>query len=188
MQKKFNIFEKWIREDYQEMNELLIIYFGGKVQRVNTNGVPYDHTWKMQQPGAVSHARFMSKAIYIMKILMTHHQLPLNVLSEEEKYQIEYISNFFFFIYAQYFLQVMVSSVAPRLDLAFWENVHHFSSIDNVLVESVFSSIYRHLWYLSEELVPLALCDSGTMHKEKTEIIKKMLSFERPHIFHPQNS
>ena len=71
-----NITETWIREDYQEMNELLIIFFGGRVQRRDANGLLYNHTWKMQRPGAVSHARFMSKAIYMMKIFATSSTPP----------------------------------------------------------------------------------------------------------------
>ena len=42
-----NINEDWIREDYQEMNELLIVFFGGQVQRRDTNGAVYSHVWRM---------------------------------------------------------------------------------------------------------------------------------------------
>ena len=56
----------------------------------------------------------------------------------------------------------MVSSAAPWLDLELWENVSHFLMSDPVLVEAVLISINRHLWHLSEELVPLSLYDRRT--------------------------
>ena len=50
-------------------------------------------------------------------------------------------------------------------------------------MESVLVSIYRHLWYLSEELLPLALCDDGTDAEEKQEIVKAMLNAGRLQTF-----
>ncbi len=80
----------------------------------------------MQRPGAVSHARFMAKCIYIIKIFMTRHQLPRHVLSCQQHTQIERIAKFALFLYAKYFLQAMMPAAAPRLDLEFWEDVQHF--------------------------------------------------------------
>ena len=93
---------------------------------------------------------------------MTCHQLPLNILTAEQKLLVGRVSKFVLFMYGKYFLQSMIPSSAPCLDLEFWENVHHFSADDPDLVLSVLRSIYRHMWYLSEELVILALCDKGT--------------------------
>lgn len=48
------------------------------------------------------------------------------------------------------------------------------------------TSIHRHLWYLSEELVPLALCDRDTPGTEKAAIVRAMLAAGRPQHFPPQ--
>ena len=146
---ELNESEEWIREDYQELNELLIIYFGGTVRRSGGNRDPYDHAWTMKRPGAVSHARFIAKAIYLIKINMTSHQLPMHVLTADQKFLVERVSKFVLFIYGKYFLQSMIPSSAPHLDLEFWESVYHFSADDPDLVLSVLQSIYRHMWYLS---------------------------------------
>ena len=66
----------------------------------------------MQWSGAVSHARFMAKALYIMKIYMTCHQCQ----------QVERITKFTFFLHAKYFLQAMLPAPAPHY-LELWENV-----------------------------------------------------------------
>lgn len=97
-----------------------------QVRRRHADGHIYEPRWKLQKPGAVSHARFMAKAIYIMKMYMTRAQLPRNVVLPREQHQIERIAKFVFFVYAKYFLQSMVPLAAPRLDLEFWEDVHHF--------------------------------------------------------------
>ena len=99
------------------------------MQRRNLAEQVYDHAWKMQRPGAVSHARFMAKAIYLMKIYITRHQLPLAVLTNRERPQIERIAPFVFFIYGKYYLQTMLPAAAPRLDMEFWTDVHHFQVI-----------------------------------------------------------
>ena len=80
----------------------------------------------------------------------------------------------------------MVASAAPRLDLEFWENVQHFSKSDPEMSEAVNMSIYRHMWYLSEELVSLCLCDTATSNDDKAELIKVMLSVGRPREFIPK--
>ena len=110
----------------------------------------------------------------------------MHVLTAEQKFLVERVSKFVLFIYGKYFLQSMIPSSAPRLDLEFWESVYHFSADDPDLVLSVLQSIYRHMWYLSEELVILALCDKGTGNEEKEEIIKAMINTDRPRHFPPQ--
>ena len=36
------------------------------------------------------------------------------------------------------------------------------------------------MWYLSEELVPLSLCDEGLENEEKKHIVEAMLTAGRP--------
>ena len=63
-----------------------------------------------------------------------------------------------------------------------------FQASDPELVQSVLVSIKRHLWYLSEELVPLSLCDSNTSDPEKASIVAAMLQAGRPQQFTPQKT
>ena len=48
--------------------------------------------------------------------------------------------------------------------------------------------IRRHLWYLSEELVPLSLCDNYTSDVEKAAIVTMMLRAGRPQHFQQQKT
>ena len=181
-----NVSESWIREDYQELNELLIAYFGGVVRRRGLDGTVYNHPWHMERAGAVSTARFMGRSLYFIKIEMTKHQLPETVISTEEKTEVGRVAKFTLFLYAKYFLQTMVPAAAPRLDLEFWRETHQFQTCDPHLVDFVLTSVYRHMWYLSEELVPLALCDDGTSSIDKENIVKAMLASNRPQSYKPQ--
>ena len=97
-----------------------------QVHRRNAAGEIISHSWRLQRPKAVSHARFMAKGILIMKIYMTRHQLPSSVLFPQEREQVARIAKFVFFLYSKYFLEAMIPAAAPRLDLEFWTNVHHF--------------------------------------------------------------
>ena len=47
------------REDYRELIELTFVYLGGELPA---------RKFFLRQPGAMHHARFMSKAIYLLKM------------------------------------------------------------------------------------------------------------------------
>lgn len=64
--------------------------------------------------------------------------------------------------------------------------LHLFQPFDNDLVTAVHVSVKRHMWYMSEELVPLALCDHGTSNAEKKAIVAHMLQAGRPQQIVPQ--
>ena len=63
------------RDDYKEMLELAIIILGGDLER----------KLKFKLPGALHHARWMSKPLYLMKLYMFRDQL---ILLDEELAQI----------------------------------------------------------------------------------------------------
>ena len=60
------ICKKWPRDDYKELIQLIIVWFGGYVR---------NFTFKM--PGADHHARWMSKAIYFMKLALLEKQYQM---------------------------------------------------------------------------------------------------------------
>ena len=44
----------------------------------------------------------------------------------------------------------------------------------------------RQMFYLTEEMVMLALCDNGTEESEKKDLIEALLKQDRPQHFSPQ--
>ena len=55
--------DKKMREDYLEMAKLCLIYIGGDLPKSMSNFI-------LSEPGAYSHARWMAKVIYVLKIAM----------------------------------------------------------------------------------------------------------------------
>ena len=60
------------RGDYKELLELVKLILGGEIERKKG----YHYT--IQRPGADHHARWMSKGIYVLKMVMLQHQLKLH--------------------------------------------------------------------------------------------------------------
>lgn len=92
------------RKDYKELLELIILFLDGDDQR----------TIKFKYPGAMHRARWMSKAIYCLKIWMFRKQF---VLKTEEEKMIRYVSLFVVMVYAKYWFVSSIPTSAPYNDL-----------------------------------------------------------------------
>ena len=150
----------WPREDYKELLELMIVYLGGTVS---------GFTFKM--PGADHHARWMSKAIYFLKIKLLSDVFDL---LPDEKIVVEEVSKFTALLYVKYWLQTPLPSSAARHDLEFLDKVLNYRHTNPSVAYSVIQSVNRHLWYLTSQLIPLALADPGLEDTSK-ELIAKAL-------------
>lgn len=58
------------RADYRELLELTVIFLGGYL--------PASRKFRIRKPGAVPHARFMSKNIYILKMYLLSDHIELD--------------------------------------------------------------------------------------------------------------
>ena len=152
----------WPREDYKELLELMIVYLGGPVP---------GFTFKM--PGADHHARWMSKAIYFLKIKLLSKVFDL---SDEERFIVDEISKFTALLYVKYWLQTPLSSSAARHDLEFMTKVLHYRLTNSSVAFHVLQSVHRHLWYLTPQLIPIALTDPGLEDSSKEMIAKALHS------------
>ena len=102
---KAYVFQKDIvRKDRKELAELVITYLS------ETN-------LKIRKPGAVHHARFLSKANYYLKLQLLSKQLDFVKDSNVLKSQINIISEFVCCFYAPWYLKSNESIKAPFLDL-----------------------------------------------------------------------
>ena len=122
----------WPREDYKELLQLLIVSLGGKVPG-----------FSFKMPGADHHARWMSKAIYYLKIRLLSNVFEL---SPEERIQVDQISEFTAVLYVKYWLQAPLPSCAARLDLEFMAKVLHYRLTRPAVAFNVLQSTNRHLW------------------------------------------
>lgn len=73
-----------------------------------------------------------------------------------------------------------VAVKAASNDLKLVQNLIRFEKIDKTISKTVISKLLRHLWYLSEDLIALALFDeTGVTNVEKKKIVEAMRDRDR---------
>lgn len=157
--------EKHPRDDYRELLELSVIILGGMPPR----GI------HLIRPGALHRARWMAKIIYTLKIWLLKDQFKLTA---REKSGLQRFINFVLLSYITMWFCASQATKAPANDLRFFQSLSAYSTIDKPLSEAVTSVFSRHLWYLSEHLVALALFDPETPSDILEEMVAVMISTE----------
>lgn len=152
------------RHDYKEFLELAIIFLGGELPK----GIVF------HSPGAHHHARWMSKAIYCLKIFIFRKQFFLTDNTNELKCRDVCI--FILKIYIkQWFLATSAIS-APYQDLKLLKNLFDYKSIDEDISSCALKKLIGHLWYLTPELSALSFFDSDLSSEEKQNMVKALES------------
>ncbi|KAG0703734.1 hypothetical protein GWK47_024818 [Chionoecetes opilio] len=145
------------REDYKEIILLSVAYLGG--------GVPTS----FRAPGAYHMARWMAKAIYAVKIMLFHDQLEM---SRRELAGIRRVAFFVTMVYAKYWNEAMIPSYAAKNDLDFITDVKRIC--DDGVASVAERAMRRHLWYLSENLIGLAIFDDRISPEQKADMVEGM--------------
>ncbi len=167
------------REDYRELLELTVHYLGGEVMRPRVNGPPQPG-FRMRRPGALHHARFMAKGLYILKIAMLSDVLPQDVLPANKHAGITRMAQFIVLFYTRYYLMARLPTAAPQQDLTLWKSMGMYQMYDRQLSVSVKASIKRHQWYLTEQLVVFCLFDKDISNAEKAAVSAALRAQRRP--------
>lgn len=164
--------KKLSRGDYKEYLELAKIYLGGTVERKKS------YTYSLQRPGAMSNARWMAKAIYIIKMALLLPQLK-NVHWRYKK-KIEQMALYVVFCHLKvWFTAPLVSSAASN-DIAMYRSLIDFIKVHKKAAEACCKKMNRHTWYLTEELIPLSLFDEQLPLETRTKLAKEIHNFKSP--------
>ena len=124
------------REDYKQLAELALIWLGGTL--------PNGKVFKFMKPGAFHAARFMSKAIYLLKIALLSKRIDLD---DEVRRSVHRMATFIGIYYCRYFLRTRIPCFAPLDDWKFLGDMVRFGEEeDQELATVVIESIKRHLW------------------------------------------
>lgn len=151
--------EKWFREDYKEFLELVLLFLGS------------DEKFSIRRPGAFHHARWMSKAIYSLKMYLFRSQFKL---TEFEKSAILQINAFIIKCYITHWFVAHRAEKAPLADLKLLRALHNYPN--KKVSEIACKKIVHHLYYFSEECVMFSLWDDDVSSKTKSLIAKKITS------------
>ena len=138
------------------------LFLGGSITREK------GYVYSIQRPGADHHARWMSKAIYILKMSLVQHQIP--ALHWTQKKKLEKMALFVVFVYLKAWFSATVLVSAASNDLAFHKQADSFKAVDKKVSRSATKVLNRHTWYLTEELIALTIFDEG-LPKETRDLI-----------------
>jgi hypothetical protein len=150
------------REDYRELLQLCHVFLGG-----SSDEEPFFRT-----PGAMHHARWMSKAIYSLKIILFKDQMKLTA---HERAGLTKICLFVSLVYARYWHEAPLAERAPLNDFNLLALLHEYPV--HAIRDAAVKAFRRHLWYFSEHLVSLALFDDRVDEKTKQAMVD---NFSRP--------
>ena len=149
------------RDDYRELLELTLFFLGETTAR----GV------RFMTPGAMHQARWMSKVLYSLKIWMFRSQFHLT--PREEK-GLRDICIFIVYLYVKVWITCPNAITAPATDLQFLKDLINYEVIHPEISKTATKKFLNHLWYLSEELVGLALFDEDADTEVKRAIIQRI--------------
>ncbi|CAH0547104.1 unnamed protein product [Brassicogethes aeneus] len=147
------------RNDYKEFLELTLVFIGI---------IPKNFCFR--KPGACHHARWMAKAIYVLKIYLFREQLSLKK-GEEGK-----LREICFFITTVYMKAWFLSTngiKAPYHDLQFMKELNNFKVINSHLATVAINKFMNHLWYLSPELSVIAIFYQDISIETKLKIVSR---------------
>ena len=162
------------REDYRELIELIFVYLGGQLPV---------RKFFLRRPGAMHHARFMSKSLYLLKMELLSERINFSV---EERRQINKMARFIALFFAKYFLRSRIAVFSPLDDLKFIGSMISYREEEPDISSAVLTSIKRHLWYLTEELVVLSIFNEDLSSFTRSMMAQKLFSIPRPTHFEPR--
>ncbi|KAI8442258.1 hypothetical protein MSG28_005828 [Choristoneura fumiferana] len=154
--------EKEIRDDYFELIELATIVL---------NKAPDKIHWR--SPGPIHHARWMAKLLYTYKIFLFRDQNVLK-LTKRETNAVSRFVKFGALVYTAAWVEAPLAAEAAGNDLQMWKNLVAYEAVDLDIAKAARTVLERHLWYLSDELVGLALFSEKVTPIEKAAIVEGM--------------
>ena len=139
------------RDDYKEFSELCLLYLDG----LSNNDV------SLKRPGALHKARWMAKLLYSIKIVLLQHTIsslpPGTVTAKQQSEKLGDFVTFVCLIYSSWWNTCTIAVDAPWNDLSLYKKSLQYKAINPTVSKSATTALSRHLWYLTTEMVPLAL-------------------------------
>lgn len=150
---------KHIRDDYAELNDLCLKFFGIKTHK------------GFMVPGSISKARWMAKAIYALKVYLFRYELDLD---DEFVNDLMEFALFVTIIYCKHWNRSVNALDAPSNDLTLIKELQQYSNHNRLIANAVLNSFFNHLWYLGEELIALAFFSDKVSIEDKNRMRIKL--------------
>lgn len=160
------------REDYEEFRQLSIAFLESEAPEV-----------KFRRPGAMHKARWMSKVLYSIKMCMSEAQI-LNIRdngtpSLEQMTNLRRFVVFVTHVYSQWWMTCQDAFDAPWHDLQLFQRLLKYRElVDDAVGQSALRAFQRHFWYLTSEMVPLALFSDLVPDDQREELAVRLLELK----------
>lgn len=118
------------------------------------------------------HARWMSKAIYSLKIFLLRDTFPLK---SKERESLAIICVFIVKIYIKIWFTAASPVKAPNCDFQLIKSLHDFQIDSKKISEAALNKILNHLWSLNPENCVMALFDEDVDLETKQKMVTKLL-------------
>jgi hypothetical protein len=126
----------------------------------------------------------MAYSIYFLKMQLFSEQFEM---ADGERKGVHEISTCISLFHSAAFLKSRLSSISPALDLNYLAMMHHYKEENPAAAKVAIESVLKHLWYLTEEVVVLAIFDRKLDPIIRKGMVMKLLSFPCPQTFAPGN-
>lgn len=151
---------KNIREDYAELNDLVLKFFGIRTSK------PF------RVPGATHNARWMARIIYAIKTYLFRQHFEEDI---DFFYSLERFCLFAALIYTKHWNRCSNAVDAPHNDLQLMKELDSYREIDIEIANEALIAHKRHLWYFSDELVVLSLFSGKVLNQDKWNMATQMI-------------
>ena len=168
------------RDDYREFVELCLVYLGA------------EQSIKFKRPGALHKARWMAKLLYAIKMCLLEAEIqklpPGTVTAEHQVKKLRDFVTFATTVYSSWWLTCSSVVDAPWNDLKLWQRLLSYKDVNLIVAESALKAFQRHFWYLTSEMVPLALFSNKVPTVERQALADSLLTCKPQEEMHvPKN-
>ena len=125
-------------------------------------------------PGPIHHARWMAKLLYAIKIYLFRDQRDTFSLTKKEETQIHRFVQFGALLYTKAWTKAPLAAQAPGQDLSLWIDLGKYESVEQEVSIAARKVLENHLWYLSDEVVGLALFSDELPAADKVKMVTRL--------------
>lgn len=147
-----------IRDDYKVLIELTLIFLGEK-------------QFGFRLPSQTSHARWMSKAIYSLKMFIFRDQILDNSFKKSTN-KFRDMCIFLVKLYIEPWFETTNAIKAPLQDLKFINSAIGYATTNSKVAKVILGKMSKHLWYLAPYNVALGLLDYDVPIDVKRKMLK----------------
>ncbi|XP_063615336.1 uncharacterized protein LOC134788372 [Penaeus indicus] len=166
------------RDDYHEFSELCQLFL--LADERSDEQTKTDFSFK--RPGAVHKARWMAKVIYALKISLLETEieaLPAGTITTHQQVpKIREFVNFVSLIYFRWWSTCSSALDAPWNDLQLFKRMILYAAVNPHISQSSLTAFKRHMWYLTPEMVPLALFSDSVPNNERQGLAERLLTLK----------